>query len=397
MPSPGSSEPSRDPAAHLGPDSGPRTGRLTTPGLVDQHCHGLAGVDFATAPVHHVRDALRELFRRGVTRVVASLPTLPATDLLATVRRLAPLVWEGSLAGLHLEGPFLSRHRCGVQSAEDVLEPGSDRSRRLLESLVQAGRPDHGGPDAQAIVAMTYAPELEGAEWVERVLFAAGILPSPGHTDATEAEFSTALQRWTGMQTPGLGLGGTGRHRLPAVTHLFNAMPGFHHRAPGPVPAALRASARGDLRVELVADGLHVDPGVILDVLRLAPEAVCVVSDASAATDAPAGTYTLGAVAIETTGTTGNQNSRAPRLAGHPTLASGAVSLDGALRHLLAWGVPLELAVPAVSTTPALTLPSTRRASGWVEWDWDAENGTIASGPPAVVVPPGAAGPAGIT
>ncbi|XKH55903.1 hypothetical protein LG293_11830 [Citricoccus nitrophenolicus] len=345
-------------------------------------------MDFATAPAHQVRDALRELSRRGVTRVVASLPTLPAPDLLAAVRRLTPLVWEGTLAGLHLEGPFLSRHHCGAQSADDVLEPGSDRSRRLLESLVQAGRPDHGGPDAQAIVAMTYAPELAGAEWVERTLFAAGILPSPGHTDATEAEFTTALQRWTGMQT-------LGRDRRPAVTHLFNAMPGFHHRAPGPVPTALRAAARGDLRIELVADGLHVDRGVILDVLRHAPGAVCVVSDASAATDAPPGSYTLGAVAIETTGNTLNGSTRAPRLAGHSTLASGAVALDDALRNLLAWGVPPELAVPAVSTTPALTLPSARRASGWVEWDWDAENGTIAPGPPAVVAPPGAPGPDG--
>lgn len=363
-------------------------GRLVTPGLVDQHCHGLAGVDFATAPVHHVRDALRELTRRGVTRVVASLPTLPAAELLAAVRRLAPLVWEGTLAGLHLEGPFLSRHRCGAHSAGDVLEPGSDRSRRLLESLVQAGRHDHGGPHAQAIVAMTYAPELDGADAIERTLFAAGVLPCPGHTDATEAEFTTALQRWAGMPTPGLG--GTGQRGRPAVTHLFNAMPGFHHRSPGPVPAALRAAARGDLRLELVADGLHVDPGVVLDVLRLAPGAVCVVSDASAATDAPAGVYTLGGVAIETTG---NGTTTAPRVAGQPTLASGAVALDGALRHLLAWGVPPELAVPAVSTTPALTLPPARRASGRVEWAWDAETGTIAPGPPAVVVPPGTPGP----
>ncbi|WP_313823037.1 N-acetylglucosamine-6-phosphate deacetylase [Citricoccus sp.] len=383
------------PAAHPGSAPGPRTGRLITPGLVDQHCHGLDGVDFATAPVHQVREALRELARRGVTRVVASLPTLPAADLLAAVRRLAPLVWEGTLAGLHLEGPFLSRHRCGAQSAQDVLEPGSDRSRRLLESLVQAGRHDHGGPDAQAIVAMTYAPELDGAEVVERTLFTAGVLPSPGHTDATEAEFITALQRWTGMHTPGPGLGGTGQQRRPAVTHLFNAMPGFHHRAPGPVPAALRAAARGDLRVELVADGLHVDPGVVLDVLRLAPGAVCVVSDASAATDAPAGAYTLGAVAIESARNTGipeNGISAAPRVAGQPTLASGAVTLDGALRNLLAWGVPPELAVPAVSTTPALTLPPARRASGWVEWEWEAANGTTAPGPPAVVIPPGAPG-----
>ncbi|NUL43662.1 N-acetylglucosamine-6-phosphate deacetylase [Cellulosimicrobium funkei] len=341
-------------------------------------------MDFAMAPVHHVREIVRELFRRGVTRVVASLPTLPAPDLVAAVRRLAPLVWDGTLAGLHLEGPFLSRHRCGAQSAEDVLDPDSVRSRRLLETLVQAGRPDH-GPDSQAIVSMTYAPELEGAEWVERTLFSAGVLPSPGHTDATGAQFTTALQRWAGMQAQG-------GDRRPAVTHLFNAMPGFHHRAPGPVPAALRAAARRELRVELVADGLHVDPGVVLDVLRLAPRAVCVVSDASAATEAPAGTYSLGMVAIETTGT-----APAPRLAGQSTLASGAMALDGALRNLLAWGVPPDLAVPAVSTTPALTLPPARRASGWVEWDWDEENKTIAPGPPAVVVPPGAPRPDGVS
>jgi N-acetylglucosamine-6-phosphate deacetylase len=355
MPSPGSSSPSPATAC-----------RFRTPGLVDQHCHGFAGVDFATAPVAAVREGLRELQRRGVTLVVASIPTLPAGEMLAAVHRLAPLVREGPLAGLHLEGPFLAAARCGAQSPGDLLDPDAPASLELLEGLVSAG--ELGAGRGNAIVAMTYAPERSGAGRLERRLFAAGILPSPGHTDATAAAFGAALSRWDGATGPG--------GPRPAVTHLFNAMPGFHHRDPGPIPGALRAAVAGRLRLELVADGHHVDPEVVVDVLRLAPHAVCVVSDASAATAAAPGRYRLGAVPLEA------RAGRAPTVHGSPgTLASGAVGLDGALRNLLAWGVPAEVAVRSVTTTPAEGLPARRRDSGWVEWD--------AAGHAAAVVPRG--------
>jgi N-acetylglucosamine-6-phosphate deacetylase len=353
MPSPGSS-------------SGP-SGPLKTPGLVDQHCHGFAGVDFATAPVAEVRAAVHELSRRGVTRVVASVPTLPGDEMVAAVRRLTGLVRDGALAGIHLEGPFLAAARCGAQSAGDLREPGTTAARDLVERLVSAGSIGTDSPNA--IVAMTYAPELAGAVWLERVLLAAGILPSPGHTDATAAQFAAAIDRWGHA---------TADHRgpRPAVTHLFNAMPGFHHRDPGPVPTALRAAARGLLRLELVADGHHVDPEVVVDVLRMAPRAVSVVSDASAATGAAPGPYRLGAVPIEAV------PGHAPTVHGSAgTLASGAVGLDGALRNLLAWGAPVDVAVRSVTATPAEGLPRWCRESGWVEWDPD--------GRPTVVPPSG--------
>ncbi|MGM7670065.1 N-acetylglucosamine-6-phosphate deacetylase [Microbacterium sp. A93] len=368
MRTPGSSEPGRPPL----PD------RLRTPGLVDQHCHGFAGVDFSTAPVHSVRDAVRELSLNGVTRVVASLPTLPGHEMLAAVRRLAPLVEDGTLAGLHLEGPFLAHSRCGAQSPADLQDPADPASRRWLSEVLEAGRCAGG----QAIVAMTYAPELDGAEAVEAALTAHGVLPCPGHTDATAAQLGAAVDRLT---APGRALTPADPARTPAVTHLFNAMRGFHHREPGPVPLLLRAAAEGRLRVELIADGHHVDPGLVVDLLALAPAAVCVVSDASAATGAPEGTYTLGRMGIQAGPPAAGD---APRLAGNSTLASGSVPLDGALRNLLRWGVPLRAALAAVSTTPARTLPAHRRDTGWVEWVTDPETGTIAPGRPAVVVPP---------
>ncbi|MEV4902238.1 N-acetylglucosamine-6-phosphate deacetylase [Citricoccus sp. NPDC055426] len=384
MRTPGSSEPGAPAPPGAAGRSG-TTGRLRTPGLVDQHCHGFSGVDFATAPVASVRDAVRELFLNGVTRVVASLPTLSRDETLAAVRRLAPLVREGVLAGLHLEGPFLAGARCGAQSPADLLDPADPDSHRWLSGVLQAGR--DGGE--QVIVAMTYAPELAGAAAVEDALAAHGVLACPGHTDATATELGAALDRWAD-QSRVSGHGNQSSHtrpdpdRTPAVTHLFNAMRGFHHREPGPVPLLLRAATEGRLRVELIADGHHVDPGVVVDLLALAPSAVCVVSDASAATGAPEGAYTLGGVGIEARSAAADG---APRLVGSSTMASGAVQLDGALRNLLRWGVPLPAALAAVSTTPARTLPAHRRDAGWVEWVTDPETGSIAPGRPAVVVP----------
>ncbi|NUL48720.1 N-acetylglucosamine-6-phosphate deacetylase [Cellulosimicrobium funkei] len=365
-------------------------GRLRTPGLVDQHCHGFAGVDFATDPVSAVRDAARELALNGVTRVVASLPTMPRDETRAAVRRLSPLVRGGFLAGIHLEGPFLAGSRCGAHRPEDLQDPAAPGSLRWLQAVLQDGR---SGGD-QTIVAVTYAPELDGAEAVESALVAHGVLPCPGHTDATSAQFGAALGRLDRLARQARAAEAQDSGRTPAVTHLFNAMRGFHHRDPGPVPLLLRAAAAGRLRVELIADGHHVDREVVVDLLRLLPSAVCVVSDASAATGAAADTYTLGGVGIETGGlapdagpAAGLAPDGAPRLIGRETLASGAVPLDGALRNLLRWGVPLPAALASVSTTPARTLPAHRRDAGWVEWVTDPETGQIAPGRPAAVGP----------
>ena len=363
MPSPASSE-------HA-PVPRPRApGRLVTPGLVDQHCHGYGGTDFATAGPEAVRTALGRLAERGVTRVVASVPTMPAPGMLAAVRRLTPLVRSGDLAGIHLEGPFLSPARCGAHPPADVLVPGTAAAHDLVRSLLEAGEEGARaqgaggtGPDGRnAITAMTYAPELEGAAGLETALLASGVCPSPGHTDASAAQFDEALHRLAGAPGP------------PAITHLFNAMAGFHHRSPGPVPGALRAAADGRLRLELIADGRHVDPTVVRDVITLVPDAVCVVSDASAATAAAPGRYRLGCMDLDSSPGT------APTLAASDTLAAGAVSLDRALGLLLEWGVARDAAVRTVTTTPARGLPPGRRDSGWVVWD--------APGVPADVVPP---------
>lgn len=380
MRTPDSSEPDSpgSPRRHDGPNV---SGRLRTPGLVDQHCHGFHGVDFATAGISAVREATRELSSRGVTRVVASVPTMPGDEVLAAVQRLAPLVAEGTLAGLHLEGPFLADSRCGAQNPEDLRDPADPASQRWLSAVLDAGRVNAD----QVILTMTYAPELPGTEAVESALRGHGVLPSPGHTDATAAQFASAVERLT---TPGRTDTAADPERNPVVTHLFNAMPGFHHRSPGPVPHMLRAAAEGLLRVELIADGHHVDPDVVVEVLALAPTAVCVVSDASAATGAPRGRYRLGGMEIETAGTAGSDGrDGAPHLVGRDTLASGSMALDGALRNLLTWGVPVPVALAAVSTTPARTLPAHRRDSGWVEWVIDPQTGGIGPGRPTVLVP----------
>lgn len=378
MRTPGSSEGAPGDVRDATPGSGP----LRTPGLVDQHCHGAHGVDFATAPTGDVREVVRDLCRRGITRVVASLPALSPAETLAAVRRLSPLVHDGTLAGLHLEGPFLARNRCGAHAPENLREPADTTALSGFDEVLEAGRDG----DEQAIVAVTYAPELDGTPDLESLLAAHRVLPALGHTDATAAEFRAALHRLAHAGDDDGPAPSAAPDRTPTVTHLFNAMRGFHHRDPGPLPVALRAAAAGRLRVELIADGHHVVPEVVAEVLELLPGSVCVVSDASAATGAAPGPHRLGGLPIEVSGSAGDG---VPRLADGATLASGAVTLDGALRNLVRWGVTLPVALGAVCTTPARGLPARRRNPGWVDWVTDPGTGTPAPGLPAAVVPGG--------
>ena len=120
-----------------------------------------------------------------------------------------------------------------------------------------------------------------------------------GHTDADAALVGRTLAEVARLQgAPAL------------VTHLFNGMPAFHHRAGGPVAAALTAAARGEAVVELIADGVHVAPDVVRMVFEtVGPEAVALVSDSMAATGLGDGTYQLGSLTVEVTDGTARTDS----------------------------------------------------------------------------------------
>lgn len=273
------------------PDTRPAPGAPTLlPGLVDLHCHGGGGAGFPDAlDAATARTAIAEHLRHGTTSLVASLVTAGEATLLERTALLAGLADVGELAGIHLEGPYLSPARCGAQDPALMTEgrPG------VVREIARVAR-GH-------LVTMTVAPEVSrvlGPGGVVAALAETGALPSFGHTDAGADLLADAIAE------AGAALAGPGaRSRRPTITHLFNGMRPLHHRDPGPVAASLSAAARGEAVVELVADGVHLAPATIRMVFDLlGPEAIALVTDAMAAAGMPDGFYPLGSVAVHVNG-----------------------------------------------------------------------------------------------
>ncbi|MCZ2810810.1 amidohydrolase family protein [Modestobacter sp. VKM Ac-2979] len=304
----------------------PAPGTLLLPGLVDLHCHGAAGHGFPDADAAGVRAAAAHHRAHGTTTLVASLVSAPAAVLRERLAVLAPLVEAGELAGVHLEGPFLSAARCGAQDPA-ALVPGDPA---LLAELLAAGR--------GAVVSMTLAPETAHRAELVDLLRAHGAVPSFGHTDAAAAEVTAAIR----SAAPGGPL---------SATHLFNGMPPLLSRAPGPVAACLAAAARGELVVELIGDGVHLAPETVATVFDLVgPGAIALVTDAMAAAGMADGSYRLGSLPVEV-------RDGVARLTGaSAAIAGGTARLVDVVRATVAAGVPLADAVRSATATPARLL-----------------------------------------
>lgn len=275
---------------------------VLSPGFVDLHVHAVDGCG-AVGPAPDVAGMARALARHGVTSFLATTVTSPVEELLEL---LAVRVDGGArLAGLHLEGPWLSPEHVGAQPPEALASP----SLPDLERLIAAGPP----------VLLTLAPELPGGLEVVARAVAAGVLVSLGHSAATYDETLAAVAAGA-------------RH----VTHCFNAMRPLHHREPGLVGAALDLA---DVTVEVIADGVHLHPATVRLVWRAAgPARVCLVSDA-VELDLP-GARPDGAATRRADG----------------TLAGSRTGLDAMVRNLVGWGVPLGDALTMASTTPSRVL-----------------------------------------
>lgn len=314
----------------------PEPGVLVLPGLVDLHCHGGGGASFpdATTPEDALR-AVHEHRRHGTTSLVASLVTAAPGALRDGVRLLAELAGSGEIAGIHLEGPFLSTVRCGAQDPALIVEPDAALTAELLE----LGR-GH-------VVTMTVAPEHPGnRDGVAAALVSGGALPSWGHTDAGPDETRAALEAGAAL----LAATATPRSGRATVTHLFNGMHPLHHRDPGPIGEFLAAARRGRAVVELIGDGTHLHPAVVREVYELVGrDNAVLVTDAMAAAGMPDGAYRLGSQDVTVAG-------GVARLSGGGSIAGGTAHLLDVVRTTADGGVPLVDAVYMASTGPARVL-----------------------------------------
>jgi N-acetylglucosamine-6-phosphate deacetylase len=288
------------------------------PGFVDIHVHGGGGGSFTTGDPASALRAVGTHRRHGTTTTMASLVTASPDELMASVSMLADLYRDGAIAGIHLEGPWISPHRCGAHDARQLRDPSAAEISRLLRA-------------ADGAIAMaTVAPELTGAPDAVRRLTDAGVIVAVGHTDCSYSVADDAIAAGARV-----------------ATHLFNAMRPIHHRDPGPIIALLDDPR---VTVELIADGVHLDPALYRYVTRtVGPDRVALVTDAMAAAGLGDGSYRLGPMAVDV-------RDGVARIAGTPTIAGSTATMDQLFRmavHTWAPGGP-EAAVPALPTDEAL-------------------------------------------
>lgn len=287
------------------------------PGFVDMHVHGGGGASFDAGTAQAADTVVRAHLAHGTTSMVASLVTDTHDVMTGAVRELSLLVDDGRLAGVHLEGPWLSPQRSGAHQPGSLAEPDP----AAVESFLTAG--------AGSIRMVTLAPELPGAIAAVAQLVAAGVVVGIGHTDATYDVSRQALDA-------GASVG----------THLFNAMRPLHHREPGAVGALLDS----DADVELIADGVHLHPAVLRTAMRAKPGRSVLVTDAMAAAAAADGDYRLGQMAVEV-------REGVARLAGRGAIAGSTLTMDAAVRYCVhVAGIDLQDAIEAATATPARIL-----------------------------------------
>jgi N-acetylglucosamine-6-phosphate deacetylase len=297
---------------------------IILPGLVDLHCHGGAGFGFPEADEQGSRAAARHHREFGTTSLLGSLVSAPPTVLVERIEVLSSLVDNGELAGIHLEGPFLSVTRCGAQDPAHIIDGDVDVLARLLET----GR--------GTIRSMTLAPETAQFTKLCALFQEYGVVPSLGHTNASSSVTRQAILDVAGP----IG-----------ATHLFNGMAPMHHREPGAVAACLAAAGRGDMVVELIADGVHLaDDTVAMAFDLVGPGQIALVTDAMAAAGMPDGQYSLGSMDVSVV-------DAVARLAGDGAIAGGTTRLVDVVRRVVKHaGVDLVSAVTAASATPARLL-----------------------------------------
>lgn len=298
-------------------------GRVVTPGLIDLHVHG-AGRHAFDDGAADIEAALKVHRSHGTTRSLLSLVANPVPALRGSLETIGTLMKSDPLVlGAHLEGPFLSPDNRGAHRPDYLIDPDPAAVAALLEAAPGVVR------------SVTIAPELPHAlEAIDTVL-AHGAVAAVGHTKADYDTARAAFDRGASL-----------------LTHAFNAMPGIHHRAPGPIVAAI-----DDERVtlELILDGIHVHPSVARVLFEQAPDRVALITDAMAAAGASDGAYRLGSLDVTVRDGTALLSDELSR--GVETIAGSTLLLDQALRLAVgALGLTPVDAVTALTRTPARAL-----------------------------------------
>ena len=311
---------------------------VTLPGLFDLQVNGFGGIDFNAADLteDRVAEALHRMRGTGVTRCLPTLIT-SSFDRFAASARILARVADAALAGIHMEGPYVSPvdGARGAHPLEHVAAASVDDFRRRQDAA--AGR----------IVLVTLAPEVPGALPLVEYLVAAKVRVAIGHTAATPQQLGDAIAAGATL-----------------ATHLGNGCPQMLPRHPNVIWELLAADA---VVASVIADGHHLPAATVKTMVRAkGAERTILVTDAIAAAGCAPGRYTIGGVACEL-GPDGRVS-----LPGTPYLAGSSLTLDRAIANTVRYtGLRLEAVNPMASTIPAAYLGMT--TAGTVTASWDVE------------------------
>ena len=296
-------------------------GATVIPGLIDVHNHGNSNADLSDGDYDGVKKMAKHLLHCGVTSFAPASMTLPYDVLeraFAVARRVADEQQAGysRLLGIHMEGPYFSEKKKGAQNGAYLKNPDFEGFKKLYDNC--------GG----LVRIVDVAPELPGAE--EFIRQASQLCTvSVAHTDS---DYDHAKA--------GFAAGAT------HLTHLYNAMPGIQHRAPGVIPAAVE---NPNVRAELICDGLHAHPACVrLAYKMFGGDRIIMISDALRCSGMPNGEYSLGGQQVFLSG-------GIAKLA-DGTIAGSASNLYECLQKAICFGIPEEDAVRSATYNPACSI-----------------------------------------
>jgi len=291
------------------------TGKYIVPGLVDIHTHGCGGVDACDGTKEALDIISDTQGKAGITSFCATTMTVPKEQLdtvFTTIGEyMAGKQKRANLIGINMEGPFFNISKKGAQRGDCLKLPELEFFKQL------------NAKSNNAVKLVDLAPELDGAmEFISAVKD--DVLVSIGHS---ATDYDTAMK----------AIHAGASH----ITHLYNAMNGFTHRAPGVVGAA----SDTNVTTELISDGIHIDPSVIRATFKLMQDRVVLISDSMSATGMPNGEYELGGQKVFV------KDKKATLEDG--TIAGSSTNLMDCVRKAVEFGIPLVTAIKAATYNPA--------------------------------------------
>lgn len=288
---------------------------------VDLHCHGGAGFYFSDPNPRNIQSAINFHKNHGTSQLLASLVTEKIDDLETQIRRLVPFYNSGAIAGIHLEGPYLARARCGAHNPNLLKSPTISETQRLIE--VGEG----------AIRMITIAPELENSLEVISYLSRNKIIAAIGHSDGSYADALKAVDAGAAL-----------------VTHFSNGMSKLKD---GERTFATALLYETSIPLELIMDGHHVSREDTASIASVAGDRMIFVTDAMAAAGQPDGQYSIGDLDVVVT-------ESVARLKSNGALAGSTLTMQRAVDKARDFKISEEVIRNAAISLPTKLLDRTR-------------------------------------